>query len=269
MTDESPQAGDTPAPDANASPEVTETTGSEAAPSPAVTDPDDTKQALKGVSKRIDELTRNWREEQRRNEQLMGLLAQRQEPAKPAEPVAAKKTLADFNYDEGQYQDYLFQQAEQRAVAAAEKRLKEQSETEAANRRRSTFAQREQGYSKDKPDYFEKTRDPRVPFSQTMAEVVAESEDGPALAYYLASNLAQADAIAQLPPLAAARELGRIEAKLSSEREKAKTTPPVSKAPPPPAKIEGAGDPQVEKDPTQMTDSEFAKWRQRQIAQRR
>jgi hypothetical protein len=94
-----------------------------------------------------------------------------------------------------------------------------------------------------------------------MAEVIADSEDGPAVAYYLGKNPEAAAAIAQLPPSAAARELGKLEARLAFEREKARTpaTPArsaVSQAPPPPPKIEAsepdvapvsAGDPDSDK----------------------
>jgi hypothetical protein len=100
-----------------------------------------------------------------------------------------------------------------------------------------------------------------------MLEIITESDDGPALAYYLGKNLDVAARIAQLPPLAAARELGRIEVNLAFEREKAKLKPVVSQAPPPTPKIE-ATEPAVSKDPSQMTDREFAKWREKQIAQR-
>lgn len=161
---------------------------------------------------------------------------QRQAPEQPEAP----KTLADFEFDEVKYQTHLFEQAEKRAVAAAEQRLREQSEREKAERRKTTFNQREQEFAKDKPDYVQKTRDPRVPISPAVADVLAESDDGPALAYYLANNIDVAAQISQLPPLQAAREIGRIEAKLIAEREKAKAaTSTVANQPAPAPKLEG------------------------------
>lgn len=232
-----------------------------------------------GFTKRIDELTKNWRETERKALEAERRAEERerdaaywrdqvlrQQSSKP-EPVQQTKTLADFEYDDSKYQAYLFDQAEQRAVQAAERKLKEQQETDVKERRKATFAQRESEFSKSAPDYREKTRSAIFPVSEAMAEVFAESEEGPAVAYYLANNLDQADRIARMSPLAAARELGRVEAKLIAEREKAAKK--VSDAPPPPPKIEGSGDPKVEKDPSDMTDAEFAKWRKRQIAQRR
>lgn len=238
-----------------------------------------------GFSKRIDELTKNWRDTERDRDDAkrradeaardaqywrdQALRAQQpREPAKPAEtPPEAVKTLADFEYDEAKYQQYLFTQAEQRAVKAAERSLKEQQDRDAKERRKATFAQRETEFEKATPDYRSKTRSPSFPVSDAMAEVFSESDEGPAVAYYLANNLTLADQISKLPPLVAAMELGAIKAKLIATREQAAKK--VSDAPPPPPKIEGAGDPKIEKDPKEMTDAEFSKWRRRQIAQRR
>ena len=213
------------------------------------------------TERKADEAAREaqyWREQALRAQQPKELVR---------EAESQVKTLADFEYDDAKYQSYVLEQAEKRAVAAAEKRLKDQGETDARERRKATFVQRETEFAKTAADYREKTRSASFPVSDAMAEVFAESEEGPAVAYYLANNLNLADSIARMQPLAAARELGRIEAKLISEREKAAKT--VSNAPPPPPKIDGAGDPKVDKDPKDMTDVEFAKWRRKQIAQRK
>jgi hypothetical protein len=262
------QAVDTPAPDAN-----TPEPGSEAAPSPAAR-PEGEKD---GFTKRIDELTRHWRETERDRDHWRELALRNQQPREEPKPVesAAPKTLADFEFDEAKYQTYLFEQAEQRAVKAAERRLQEQQEREAAERRKSSFAQRESEFAKSTKDYHEKTRDPRVPVSQAMAEVIAESEEGPAVAYYLANNLPMAEQIARLPPLAAARELGRIEAKLAAEREAAKAAEKrVSQAPQPPPKVEGAADGAGPVDPStpesdKLSDAEWARRREAQLKRKR
>jgi hypothetical protein len=91
--------------------------------------------------------------------------------------------------------------------------------------------------------------------------VINSSEDGAPLFYYLGKNPHVAESLSQLPPLIAARELGRLEGKLAQDREKAKVKT-VSQAPAPPPKIEAAAA-TVEKDPSSMTDAEFAKWRRK------
>lgn len=238
-----------------------------------------------GFTKRIDELTKNWRDTERDRDDAkrradeaardaqywrdQALRAQQPtEPAKPAE--TAVKTLADFEYDDVKYQAYLFDQAEARAVKAAEKRLREQQETDARERRKAEFAKRESEFEKANPDYRSKTRSASFPVSDAMAEVCAESEEGPAVLLYLANNLSLADQIARMPPLAAARELGRIEAKLIGAREKAAKT--VSEAPPPTPKLEGTGeagttgikasDPESDK----LSDEEWTRRRNKQLA---
>jgi len=249
MSDTDLGAVEPPVADDNASlpetpePVAAETTeGSEADSSPAVKDTDDFTKAAKGLSKRVDELTRNWRLEQQRTAQLMEML-QRQQP-KATEPPAVpetSKTRADFEFDEAKYQSYLFTEAEKRAVAAAERRIREQQDQEKAGRRKTEFERRESDYAKSVEDYIEVTRNPAVPINSDMAQVIAESDDGPALAYYLGKNVEIAERISQLSPLAAAREMGRIEAKLAAEREKAKEKT-VSKAPAPTPKLEAGND---------------------------
>jgi hypothetical protein len=248
MTDlvqaETPVDADVRPEDASSADAPPQKTGNEADPSPAVAKADD--DVTDRVRSRFDELTKNWRTAERDRDHWRELALRNQQQPEPARPEPAvdtkPKTLADFEYDEGKYQAYLFAETEKRAVTAAERRLQQQAERDTAERRKATFVQREQEFSKDKPDYLEKTRDPRVPITPAMAEVMGESEDGPALAYYLANNLPIADQIARLPPLAAARELGRIEMKLAAEREKAKDAKKVSDAPPPAPRLEGSGD---------------------------
>lgn len=257
------------APDANAIPEADKVVeGSEAESSPAVEKADEAEPVITKVQSRFDELTKHRREAERDRDYWRELAMRNAERPEPKVQVDSDKarSLSDFEFDEGKYQTYLFTEAEKRAVAAAERRLQEQADQESKARKQTEFERRESKFAKSVEDYHEVTRDSSLPISAAMAEVIADSEDGPALAYYLGKNIAIAEQISRLPPLGAARELGRIEVKLAAEREKAKEKP-VSKAPPPTPKIE-AVEAEIEKDPAQMTDVQFAKWRKRQIAQR-
>lgn len=265
MSDTEIQAVDTPAPDANV-PDVENVADPSTAP--------DAGQP-KGVGKRIDELTRNWREAERREATLLELLRQRdpqprQENPKPAEEKL--KTLADFEYDDAKYQSYIFDQAEKRSVEAARRELSAERERETATQRKASFVSRSTEFAKTVEDYDSVVRNPRLHINADMAEVIEDSDDGPALAYHLGKNPDVADRIAQLPPKAAARELGKIEARLAFEREKAKPEK-VSKAPPPPPKVEGTesstgnvkpDDPDSDK----LSDDEWARRRNKQVARR-
>jgi hypothetical protein len=275
MTDE------TAATNAAAEPIAPSTQVAESAPAPEKAPEQD------GFTKRIDELTKNWRdtersrddamrsaEEARRDAQYWRDQALKANPPKtPEVPTSQVKTLADFEYDDVKYQAYLFDQAEQRAVKAAEKRLREQSEADAKARRQTEFKQRETEFEKANPEYRSKTRSPSFPCSDAMAEVCQESDEGPAVLFYLANNPSIAEQISKMPPTAAAREIGRIEAKLISAREQAAKK--ASDAPPPPPKIEGTGDAgngnakADEPDSDKLSDAEWLRRRNKQVERRR
>lgn len=268
MTDETVQAVEPPAPDANANEADTATN----APADSSTDAADSgekeSKVRGGFQRRIDRLTRDYRDTERDRDHWREMAMRFQQSQAPQPEAPKAKTLADFEYDEGRFQNYLLEQATARATAAARKQLEEENSRKTAEQRRNTFIKRETDYANAVEDYYEVTRG-QVPITAEMAEVIAESADGPALAYHLGKNLALAEQISQMSPLAQARELGRLEAKLAHERQQAEEAKRrVSQAPPPTPKIDGA-DPKVEKDPSEMTDVEFAKWRRKQIAARR
>lgn len=254
-------------PDAN----VPEETKAEAESSPAVVA--DEKPEPKGVGKRIDELTRNWRETERDRDHWRDV-ALRNQTQKADPPVDSRpKTLADFEYDESKYQNHLFEQAEKRAEAAAERKFKEQTEKETATRRKVEIVTRERDFAKTAEDYFDVTRSPSLTITQDMADVMSDSEEGPAIAYYLGKNPEIADRIAGLPALAAAREIGRLEARLINEREKVKEAKAVvSKAPPPTPKLDGA-DPAIkisstDPDSYKLSDDEWVRAENKRLARK-
>jgi hypothetical protein len=260
-------ADDVAATTANAPPvaDANETEPKQGAESaPAVTDADESpSKVLDPVQKRIDELTRRRYEAERRADQIA---ADRDEwrdramrvekPAPVEEPAAADddKTLADFGYDEAKYKAHLRAIARAEAVKAAEGVLSQKQTQEARTQIVVAHRSREATFSKNVPDYFEIAH--HAPITNSMAEIVMESENSAALAYYLGKNPEVAVRISQLPERQQARELGRIEASKLSDVPK---PPQVSGAPPPAPKI-AASDSRVEKDPKDMTDAEFSKW---------
>lgn len=100
-----------------------------------------------------------------------------------------------------------------------------------------------------------------VGVSREFLEFTAASDAGAKLIRHLGTDLDEAARISALPPVLMARELTRLEMKLSQPQPK-----PVSKAPAPITPIAASGS--SSKDPSEMTDAEFAKWRKSQIAQR-
>lgn len=87
-----------------------------------------------------------------------------------------------------------------------------------------------------------------VPISPAMAEVIRDSEVGPKILRHLANNKADAQRVYTLSPLAAARELGRIEAGILA-------TP----APKPPNRVSQAPEPIRSLTPTGVTEIDLDK----------
>lgn len=239
--------------------------GAESAP--AVIDPnEESRQVVEPVQQRINELTRRRYDAERRADDIArdrdewrerAMRAERPAPVESA-PVAAAKTLADFGYDEAKFQAHLIQQAEDRAAKAAESVLTKRQAEETRIRHATLHRGREAEFAKKVPDYFEVAH--YAPISNELAALVMESDVSAELAYHLGKNPEVAVKLSQLSERDQAREVGRLEAKLL-EKPKA---PQVSTAPPPAPKIAAANS-QVEKDPKDWTDNDFAKWRKKHM----
>ena len=79
--------------------------------------------------------------------------------------------------------------------------------------------------AREKYDDFEQVAyNPRVPITEVMAETIRASDVGPDVAYYLGANVKEAERIARLSPILQAKEIGKIEAKLSDNPPVKKTT---------------------------------------------
>lgn len=78
-----------------------------------------------------------------------------------------------------------------------------------------TFAERQEAARERYVDFDEVAFNPSLPITDAMAETIRESELGCELAYYLGKNPAEAQRIAKLSPFVQAKELGRLETKLS------------------------------------------------------
>jgi hypothetical protein len=222
---------------------------------------------------KYDGLSRAERAEYRAQlaEQRLADAEARQAKTEQVAPANDFPTLESHGYDEGKYQaavaKYFADIAEKRADARVDARLSEAEAKRAAQKTGESWAKKEAEFIKSKPDYVDKVQNAsRLPISEAMQDALMESDFGPQIALHLVENREQALAIAAMPVAQQMRELGRIEARM--EAEKARPKPAVSQAPPPVQKVDSA-DAQVEKEPSAMTDNEFAKWRKKQIAARR
>ena len=92
-----------------------------------------------------------------------------------------------------------------------------------------------------------------VGVTREFLDLVSSASDGHKVLHFLGNDLEEANRISRLPPLKMARELTLLEFKLANQKTK------VSNAPDPISPISGKSS--GKKSPAEMTDAEYAKWR--------
>lgn len=205
------------------------------------------------VQERIDELTRKAGEKEREAAYWRGVA----EAAKPKEAEAPKaaagKPIAD------QFESY---EAYTEALTdwKVDQKLAEREAKQQASAQATTWQQRAAAAKAELPDFEEVMQSTTAPMSPAMAEAIRDSEHGPALAYHLAKHPAEAIRLAGLSPVAAAREIGRLEATLSTPKAAAPAPAKrITTAPTPPTPI-GNGRATVG-DPGKMSQADYLAWR--------
>lgn len=265
--------------------EVSATSGDEttAAASEGTKRPESPEKKRDEVQERFDKLTRERYEaqaraeiaEERRAALEARLAALEQESKAKHDQVApdSPPTLEQFGYDEAKYQSALYAHLTKTVGAKLrdeilgeikqEKSQREQQETFGSWQKRSAE------FAKSNPDFVEKVQNARtLPISHELQQKLLLLEDGPQIAYELASNPEKAGEIMRLPLEFQLMEVGRIRGAI--EAKKAAPKPQVSQAPPPPAKVEGIqSDTRISTtDPNsdRMSDSEWVAAERRRLA---
>jgi hypothetical protein len=196
-----------PAPEVTATPENAETAPEVAEQSNETVEEKKYSQAEIDamIGKRLAREQRKWEREQ----------AQRQ--AEQQVLKAAPTATADqFESPEAYAEALALQKAEE--LIAKREAAKQQSQV------LESYQEREEA-ARDKYDDFEQVAyNPKLPITNVMAETIQSSDIGPELAYYLGSNPKDAERISRMSPLAQAKEIGKIEAKLASEPPVKRTT---------------------------------------------
>jgi hypothetical protein len=163
------------------------------------------------VGKRLAREQRKWEREQ----------AQKAK----SQPVPTEPLKADDFADAPSYADALAERKAQELLA------KRDAEAERAATLDAYHDREEE--ARNKYDDFEQVAyNPKLPVTETMAQTIQATENGPDVIYYLGSNPKEAERIARLSPLLQAREIGKIEAKLGDNPPAKKTsTAPAPSAP--------------------------------------
>ena len=191
----------------------------------------------RGVQKRIDELTGNWRNAERERDHWREVAMR---SIQAPEPV----------YDDQGY-DYSEQAAQPLSIEAI---IQQAKEAIVAEQRKAELSQKAESFkaSVSDPETQEFLNSPYAPITQEMADIMLEHESGAQIAHWLARNQSEAARIAQLPPHKQA--LALITAS-------SKATPPkrVTSAPAPIQRVagKGAAAPSAEN----MSMEEYVAWR--------
>jgi hypothetical protein len=213
-------------------------------PSEAAGDEPQPKKPGGGFQKRISELTREKHEAKREAEQLRELLSKALggQPQKVEQPAEQSDEPRSEQFSK--YEDFVAARAEwkadQRVKAALEgfqKQVGAVDQEKARIERARNFAEEAKRQGKGIEgfdDALELVRSDDFPMTPAIGEYLLDADHKAALVKYLADNEDEAFRISRLSPLAAVKELAKVEARLS-----AKPKPKTSSAPPPPATVSG------------------------------
>jgi hypothetical protein len=171
------------------------------------------------VGKRLAREQRKWEREQ----------AQKAK----SQPVPTEPLKVDDFADAPSYAEALAERKAQELLAKRDAEAERQATLDAYHDREEE--------ARNKYDDFEQVAyNPKLPVTETMAQTIQASDNGPDVIYYLGSNPKEAERIARLSPLLQAREIGKIEAKLGDNPPAKKTSTAPAPIAPVTARTSGA-----------------------------
>lgn len=189
--------------------------------------------------RRIDKLTRENAELQRRLEALTPQAAP--PPAAPVETPAAagRPVLKDFQTLE-EYTEALTEWKINQREAAQQAEHEKRAAQAAAKALQDSWSAKDAAAAKAHPDYRElmdATEIPEGPGVLAARQALLEEDNGAEILYWLASRPAELKRIAALPPTKAVLEIGKLAVALTSPSSPENHKPKVTSAPRPPAPL--------------------------------
>jgi hypothetical protein len=188
----------------------------------AAPEPEEKEKKVGGWQRRIAKL-------ERQNEQLLAQLTAQLPAQRPTQPAA--KPDAEKSPDE-KAAEFV------RALARQEREEFEQQRQEQA--KVAEFHRRTAEVRAAHSDFDDVLLAADMPISPGLRQALLTSEYGPAIMYALAKNPGELSRLCDLPPLEAAREVGRLEARQTSSTASPKTTKPALRPPAPPTSVNGS-----------------------------
>lgn len=264
---ETAQTGAQVAPAIPAAPETLQAPGSESTPEHVEAQPPEQEKPRddKGrfvPQERVNEITRARREAERERDYLRQQMAQfqAQQPPQYTRPQSTDRppSLQEFATVE-EWGQAIAEYSAHQALSRAEQTFQQRDQYHTQQQIAQQFQAKEATFAATTPDYLDRVAEltSSVPLPGELLMAISQSDHGPAVAYHLAQHLDVADRLARMHPVAAAVEIGRIEARLSAPQ-----TKPVSKAPNPAPSL--AGSSTVNKAPDDMSVNEWMAWRNSQ-----
>lgn len=275
MDQEAIDTANTPLPDETpvASDSTPEPAAQPAEPAPADTQPDAQPQDQPkkgGVQKRIDELTRERYEAQREAEFWRQQAEQRaQQPQQQAAPPPKLEDYQDVNQFFEARDAWVKEQTKAEILRETQEQAQRQQfeaqrhqQALAQQQRVERFNAQEAEVAARYPDYNQAIHNPLMQqvkqVRPDILETMVDSDHGPEIAYFLAKNPEHLQRVASLPPLAAVREIGRIEQMFMAPQKQ------TTQAPDPVRTVGGKAE--ATRNPENMSISEYRKWRQSQTS---
>lgn len=228
----------------------------------------ETQRGKKSAQQRINEITKARYDAEREAAYWRGIAegSRPQPQSAPVQPVSeplAKPNLADFT----DYETYIEALTDWKTTQKVTEVVHNQRAVTVQERQRAEalelakgWASKQEDARKSIPDYDEVLGGAETVVAPYVTDAILTSDRGPEVAYHLAKNPALAEKLNKLSPIAAAREIGRIEAALE------KSSPGTSRsAPPPPARTTRSSA-TISGDPAKMDHEQYRAMRAKQGA---
>ena len=179
------------------------------------------------------------------------------------QPLDQFPELQDYDFDQSQYQQAVIQYNAQLNAQTVQQAMGQQQQAQLNHLNaqkqvisEESFKEKSKDFALDFPDYETKITAPNFQQSDFVARaIVNDFDNGPAVAYWLASNPQQAQRVNQMSQLEAMKALTVVSTALSIAKRPVKTT----NAPAPSKSVTPRG--KVSKDPDKMSPTEYAKYR--------
>ena len=215
------------------------------------------QQRISQLARQKNEANAKVQELEQQNQYLSAQINQAQQP------LDKFPSLADFDYDETKYQQAVVQYNAQLNAKTVQEAMGQQQSAQLQHLNaqkqiisEEQFKEKSKDFALDYPDYQEKVTSPTFQQSEFVASTIVNNFDnGPAVAYWLASNPQDAARVNQMSDMDAMKALTTISTVLSIAKRPVQTT----NAPTPSKPVAPKG--KVAKDLDKMTPEEYGRAR--------